>query len=132
MTVKKILDNIIEWRERKKQYSQAYLAQRMGMTQKAYSKIETGDTKLTVHHLIQIADILEIEINELLELKPNVIYHNHQTHNGEGIVINKKSNDDTKELYDKLLVSKDREIDILHKYIARLEQGESDPASSKS
>ena len=124
MTVKKVLDNIIEWRELKRQYSQDYLAQRMGVTQKAYSKIETGETKLTVQHLLQIADILEVEMNELLEKSNKMDYLNHQTRNGERIVINESSSDNSKELYEKLIASKEREIDILHKYVARLEKGE--------
>lgn len=121
VTVKKILGNIIEWRERRRQYSQAYLAQRMGITQKAYSKIETGETKLTVQHLIQIADILEVELTELLELKTNLVYHNHATHTGDGNVLNKTSGEETKDLYEKLVISKEREIEILKKYVDHLE-----------
>jgi transcriptional regulator with XRE-family HTH domain len=96
----------------------------MGVTQKAYSKIETGETKLTVQHLLQIADILEVEMNELLEKSNKMDYLNHQTRNGERIVINESSSDNSKELYEKLIASKEREIDILHKYVARLEKGE--------
>jgi transcriptional regulator with XRE-family HTH domain len=120
MTVKKILDNIIEWRERKKQYSQAYIGQRMGMTQKAYSKIETGETKLTVHHLIQICDILEVELSEILEPETAAIYNNHANHHGDGNVMTKYMDTDSKGLYEKLIASKDKEIEILRKYIDRL------------
>jgi transcriptional regulator with XRE-family HTH domain len=124
MTVKKILDNIIEWRERKKQYSQAYIGQRMGMTQKGYSKIETGETKLTVHHLIQICDILEVELSEILELETAPIPHPHAPHHSDGHVMTKYMDTDSKGLYEKLIASKDKEIEILRKYIDRLEKGE--------
>ncbi len=124
MTVKNIIDQIIEWRMSKRQYSQSYLAQRMGMTQKAYSKIETGETKLTVYHLIQIGEILEVEINELIDPEISAVYYGHHTHNEKGIAMTKKPNDDLIELCEKQIASKDREIDMLHKYIARLEKGE--------
>ena len=124
MTVKNTLDQIIDWRMSKRQYSQSYLAQRMGMTQKAYSKIETGETKLTVYHLIQIGEILEVGINELINPEISAVYHGHHTHTGKGIAMTKKPNDDLIELYENQIASKDREIDMLHKYIARLEKGE--------
>ena len=60
------------------------------MTQKAYSEIETGETKLTVYHLIQIGEILEVRINELLDAEINVVYHNQHTHNGESVAMTKK------------------------------------------
>lgn len=122
MTVKNITERIVEIRERLRKYSQTYMAQQLGMTQKAYSKIETGETKLTVHHLLQIIDILEIELSELFDLKSNAIYHNHHTHQGEGIVMTKNVSENSKELYDKLIASKDREIETLRKYVERLEK----------
>lgn len=123
MTVKTILEHIIELRERKRNYSQSYMAQRLGMTQKAYSKIETGETRLTVHHLLQIADILEVELSEILDIGTNAIYHNHATHHGDGNVMTKYIDTDSKGLYEKLIASKDKEIEILRKYIDRLENG---------
>jgi transcriptional regulator with XRE-family HTH domain len=62
----------------------------MGMTQKTYSKIETGETKLTVYHLIQIAKILEVGINELLDAEINAVYHSHHTNNEKGMAPTKK------------------------------------------
>jgi transcriptional regulator with XRE-family HTH domain len=96
----------------------------MGMTQKAYSKIETGETKLTVYHLIQIGEILEVGINELINPEISAVYHGHHTDTRKGIAMTKKPNDDLIELYENQIASKDREIDMLHKYIARLEKGE--------
>jgi transcriptional regulator with XRE-family HTH domain len=95
----------------------------MGMTQKAYSKIETGETKLSVHHLIQICDILEVELSEILELETAAIYHNPTNHHGDGNVMTKYMDTDSKGLYEKLIASKDKEIEILRKYIDRLEKG---------
>lgn len=115
MTVKEILRNIVEWREQKRKYSQSYLAQRLGITQKAYSKIETGETKLSVQYILDIADILDIEVNDLFELETN-------NHDNEQYFQSSEAIKNEKLLYEKLLASKERELEILHKYITRLEK----------
>ena len=47
-------------------YSQKYVASKMGMSQNAYSKIENNITQLTVHHVKQLAVILDVPITDLL------------------------------------------------------------------
>jgi len=50
-------------------YTQEYLAAKLNISQNAYSKIELGYTKITVERLFQIADILETDIVELLNVE---------------------------------------------------------------
>jgi transcriptional regulator with XRE-family HTH domain len=52
-------------------YSQDYVAFKLGISQNAYSKVECGYTKVTVDRLIEIAQILEVEVNELISM-PNL------------------------------------------------------------
>jgi transcriptional regulator with XRE-family HTH domain len=47
-------------------YSQDYVARKMGISQNAYSKIENNITQLTVNHIKQISQILEVSIVDLL------------------------------------------------------------------
>ncbi|WP_184549747.1 helix-turn-helix domain-containing protein [Mucilaginibacter sp. FT3.2] len=49
-----------------KNYSQKYLATKLNISQNAYSKIELGQTSLTVERLLIIAQILDINIIELV------------------------------------------------------------------
>ena len=56
----------------KKNYKQAYIASQMGCSQNAYSKIELGQTELTLKNLIKIAKILEINLVDLLSQSPAV------------------------------------------------------------
>ena len=49
-----------------KGYSQEYMAFRLDISQNAYSKLERGETKLTVRRFYEIAEILEISIDNLL------------------------------------------------------------------
>jgi transcriptional regulator with XRE-family HTH domain len=63
--VKAVAANIRNKRE-ELNYTQEYLAAKLNISQNAYSKIELGYTKITVERLFQIADILEIDLHDLL------------------------------------------------------------------
>ncbi len=47
-------------------YTQQYMADQLTLSQNAYSKIESGATKLTIDRLEEIAKILEIPVDSLL------------------------------------------------------------------
>lgn len=47
-------------------YSQDYVARKMGISQNAYSKIENNITQLTVNHVKLISQVLEVSIMDLL------------------------------------------------------------------
>ena len=57
---------IRQYREHKN-YSQKYVAAQMGISQNAYSKIENNLTNLTVHHVNQLSQILQVPITDLLK-----------------------------------------------------------------
>jgi transcriptional regulator with XRE-family HTH domain len=44
-----------------KNFTQDYVAERLGITQAGYSKIESGATKISYSKIVDIAKILEIE-----------------------------------------------------------------------
>ncbi|TAG30296.1 MAG: XRE family transcriptional regulator [Sphingobacteriia bacterium] len=48
-------------------YTQAYVAKRLGMSQNAYSKIENAYTQLTVKHVKKLSKVLEVSILDLLK-----------------------------------------------------------------
>ena len=50
-----------------KTYKQEYMAEEMGITQPAYSKIERGETDITVSQLRKIATILGLTLIDLIE-----------------------------------------------------------------
>ena len=63
--VKAVAINIRNKRE-KLNYTQEYLAAKLGISQNAYSKIELGYTKITIERLFEMADILETDLMELI------------------------------------------------------------------
>lgn len=50
-------------------YTQCYMAEELNITQGAYSLIENGISKLDVEKIEQIASILKVDINTLLNLE---------------------------------------------------------------
>lgn len=47
-------------------YSQDYLAMKLKMSQNGYSKIELGYTQLSLHKFLIIAEVLEVDLMDLL------------------------------------------------------------------
>jgi len=70
--VKEKIKNIREL----KNLTQEYVAEKLGITQAAYSKIESGTTKVSYEKLFQISNILGVEINELLNFDSQKFFNN--------------------------------------------------------
>ncbi len=49
-----------------KGYTQLYMAYKLRVSQNAYSKLELGNTRLTVENLLKVAHVLEVEYDMLL------------------------------------------------------------------
>jgi transcriptional regulator with XRE-family HTH domain len=65
-----------------KNFTQDYVAAKLGLSTRAYSKIETGETQLTINRLNEISKILEIEPMEVLGFDDTKIFNiNHSTGN---------------------------------------------------
>ena len=44
-----------------KGYSQEYMGHRLGISQRAYSKLERGETRLTIERWLKLRQILEVD-----------------------------------------------------------------------
>jgi transcriptional regulator with XRE-family HTH domain len=49
-------------------YSQKDVAEQLGLSQNAYSKIELGYTKVTLDTLVQICNLLELEFKRFIDM----------------------------------------------------------------
>lgn len=97
-------------------YSQEYIAEKLGITQNAYSRIETNQTRLSADRLRQIADILTIPLSYLLsDSEPELNFGNgtNDKHMNELIV-------QTTRLYDQIIRTKDEKIVALEDEIVNL------------
>lgn len=59
---------VIRIRERREtlNYTQAYVASKLKISQNAYSKIEAGITNFSVERLYEIAEVLETDVKDLV------------------------------------------------------------------
>ena len=58
-----------------KNFTQDYVAQKLGLSTRAYSKIETGETQLTINRLNEISAILEVQPMEVLGFDDKKIFN---------------------------------------------------------
>ncbi len=59
-----------------KNLTQEYVAGKLGLSTRAYSKIETGETQLTINRLNEISTILGIEPMEILGFDERQVFNN--------------------------------------------------------
>jgi transcriptional regulator with XRE-family HTH domain len=103
-------------------YSQEYIAEKLGITQNAYSRIENNQTRLTAERLEKLAVILGITPMELLSEKEPVISFS------DAPVAPKQEKDEhwkemienTRQLYGQVICSKDEKIAHLENEISFL------------
>jgi len=65
---KAVAANIRKIRE-ERNYTQDYLAAKLEISQNAYSKIELGYSNITLSRLVHIAQILEVELLDLINVE---------------------------------------------------------------
>ena len=107
-----ISKNIRKYREIKG-FSQEYMANQLDINQASYAKIENNSTKLTVERLFAISKLLETEITDLLDLKNQTIYNVYDNEFGVGKQNVENLYQENKEVYEKLIQSKDEQIALL-------------------
>ena len=104
-------------------YSQEYIAEKLGITQNAYSRIENNQTRLTAERLEKLATILDICPLELLSEREPVIHFGdlpvptpapaREEHWKEMI-------ENTRQLYGQVITTKDEKIAHLEDEISFL------------
>lgn len=58
-----------------KNFTQEYMAQNLGLSTRAYSKIETGETQLTINRLNEISAILGVQPMEVLGFDDKKVFN---------------------------------------------------------
>jgi len=100
-------------------YSQEDMAGRLKISQNNYSRIEGGKQKATTEQLEMIAKELGVSVADIISQEP-VIINNHASNQGaQGNIENFYA--DQKELYEKLIASKDKEIERLTGLLDKLQ-----------
>ena len=68
-----------------KNLTQEHVATQLGLSTRAYSKIETGETQLTINRLNEISSILGIEPMEVLGFDDKQVFNNCRQEGNIGI-----------------------------------------------
>lgn len=68
-----------------KNFTQEYMAGQLGLSTRAYSKIETGETQLTINRLNEISHILGITPVEVLGFDDKQVFNNCKQEGNIGI-----------------------------------------------
>jgi transcriptional regulator with XRE-family HTH domain len=99
-------------------YRQEYMAAQLKIQQAAYSAIETGKTDVKLSQLQKIADILEIDLAKLIGFDEKTIFNvsndmsNNNGENQTGVIF-QQTQQTEKELYERLLTEKQKQIEFL-------------------
>ncbi|TAH17470.1 MAG: XRE family transcriptional regulator [Cytophagales bacterium] len=105
-------------------YTQEYMAESLKMSQTGYSKIERGETDVTVDKINLIAKILDVNLLDLLEFDGKITVigsvNDQATGIRNGIVIGKESFDKERQLYEEQIKMLKEEVAYLKNIIDRL------------
>jgi transcriptional regulator with XRE-family HTH domain len=117
---KSVADRVKEARI-KKNLCQDYVAKSLGISQKAYSKIENNETRLSVDTLISISQILEIPVVEFFtDNHSNVLNDFSNRSGGDNVIFKTESDKEKDDLYEKLIKAKDEIIQSKEREIQTL------------
>ena len=99
-----------------KNLKQEYVAERLGISTRAYSKIETEETQLTIKRLNEISEILGVSPQEIIGFETSIVFNNGNNQNGgeySNTIYNQTEIEHVERLYKKLLEEKERTIQLL-------------------
>lgn len=109
----------------KRNYTQEYMAEQLGITQGSYSKIEQNKSNPPISRLLKIAAILEINTDEYSELvgtnERTVFTNNNYKKQQNGIVVGGISQSE-KDLYEKLIATQQKTIELQEQQLAMLQK----------
>ena len=100
-----------------KNLTQMHMAQQLGVTQSAYSKIELGESEVTYKRLERISEVLEMKPEEVISFNESMVFNVMNNQNGGNVFgdINNSISDTERKLYQD-------QIDLLKAEIAHLKE----------
>lgn len=105
-----------------KDFTQEYMAEQLGITQAAYSKIETGQTKLTPNKISDIAEIFDMDASDLIDLDMQKYFNNLRNVKGSNNGITITQDETIKKFYDEVVTLHKDKITLLEKLLNSTEK----------
>jgi len=95
-------------------FSQEYMADKLSIKQNSYSKIENSQIKLSTEMLQKISEVLEVSPMDIMNFQPEI---SNFTYPQQGYRYIQSFVSDQKDTFEKVIISKDKEIERLHQLI---------------
>jgi len=115
-TVQKIVNKIRDIRKGKG-YSNESMAIDLGISTSAYNKMERMEASISLERFIKIREILNVPYSEFFETSAKNIYRQELKDNSIGHYEVQTLYQENREIYEKLLSSKDDQIALLKKML---------------
>lgn len=103
-----------------KGYTQDYMANKLQISQRAYSKLERNEQKISFDRLQSISNILEINPIELLQFDEQMVF-NHCKQSGKINTINNHTSQEVISSLNDIIKEQQKTIAFLQKQIERLQ-----------
>lgn len=101
-------------------FTQEYVADKLNVAQNTYSKYENNGEKLPHEVLEKIANVLGVSVTDITSNTPIIINNQDSNKGTQGIGHIENFFTDQKELYEKMIAAKDKEIERLTKQLESL------------
>lgn len=105
-------------------YSQEYVAGKLNINQNTYSKLETGQSKLTVERMKQLAELYDVPADLFLETKASILNFNTGEYSRSVVLPTTyrelKASPD--KLYERIIAEKEKQIGFLTKELQETKQ----------
>jgi transcriptional regulator with XRE-family HTH domain len=97
-----------------KNLTQTHVAQHLGMTQSAYSKIELGETEVTYSKLEKISEALDLKPEDIIRFNDAMVFNVMYNNDGNnGFVINNTFSDRERTLYEERIAALEDQVAFL-------------------
>ena len=83
-----------------KNLTQEHMAEVIGLSQSAYSRLELGDTEVTYSKLERISHELGMRPEEVIAFNESMVFNVMHNQTGNGFVVNKGISDQERKLYE--------------------------------
>jgi transcriptional regulator with XRE-family HTH domain len=105
-----------------KNLTQTHVAQKLGVFQSAYSKMELGESEVTFNRLEKISEVLEMKPEEVIAFNESMVFNVMHNQNGGNIFrdINNKVSDTERQLYQDQIKLLKEEVTYLKKMLEKV------------
>ena len=105
-----------------KNLTQTHVAQKLGVSQSAYSKMELGESEVTFNRLEKISEVLEMKPEEVIAFNESMVFNVMHNRNGGNVFgdINNTVSDTERQLYQDQINLLKEEVAYLKKMLEKV------------